>query len=176
MPLTPTATRTGRYSVTYTWSGTAPFNVWLDGINVLQNTTATTYTAQSTDGTTNPLPAIEVLDDTDTDAAQSQAYSPRVKFQWRGQADASLYIIEYFDDGEWTPIASVKESGIGYYSFESTAQGDGETVQFRVIAQDSRGYQSLPLTLSHTVVCNPAPPAVAYTYSAGTGLLTVAGV
>lgn len=174
MPLTPTATRIGSYSVKYDWSGTAPYDVWLNGVLVLNQTSLTTYTAQTTDGTTNPLPAVEITDDTDTDTAESKHYSPCVRFQWRGQSDASYYQVQQYVDAEWTPINMVKENGAGYYSFESSAQVDDTTAEFRVVPYDARGYAGLPLPITHAVVCNPAPPAVEYTYSAGTGLLTVA--
>ena len=172
MPITPTATRTGSYSVRYDWSGTAPFDVWRDGVKVLNQTDATTLTVQTTDGTTNPLPAVEILDSTDTDPAQSEVYSPRLRFQWRGQADASLYIVQQYTAGEWTTIQAVRESGIGYYCYDCLAQADGEDVQFRVLPQDSRGYQGLPISFTARVVCNPAPPAVAFTYDSGTGDVT----
>lgn len=174
MPVTPTATRTGSYAVRYEWMGTAPFDVWRDGRIVLEQTTATTYTAQTTDGTTAPLPAIEILDDTDTTIAQSRQYSPVVRFQWRGQSDASYYKIQQYVDSEWTAIGMVRESGAGYYSWASQPQTDGESVEFRVVPYDTRGYDGLPLPVTHTVVCNPSPPDVSYTYNAGTGLLTIA--
>ncbi len=176
MPLTPTATRIGSYSVQYAWSGTAPFNVWLDGANVLQDSTLTSYRAQTTDGTTNPLPAIEVLDSTDTEIAESRRYSPLVRIQWRGQNDAAFYIIEQNISASWTPLTMVREDGSGYYSFESTAQADGSTAEFRVIPYDSRGYDGIPVYITHSVVCNPSPPAIAYDYDDGTGDLTVEGI
>jgi len=174
MPVTPTATRVGTYAVRYDWTGTAPFDVWRDGQLVLDNTTATTYTAQTTDGTSNPLPAIEILDANDTAIAQSLQYSPMVRFQWRGQSDAAYYQIQQYVSSEWTAKGMVRESGIGYYSWESQPQTDGTSPQWRVVPYDSRGYAGLPLDVTHAVVRNPAPPAVTYTYSAGTGLLTIA--
>lgn len=173
MPIIPTATRTGSYSVKYDWAGTAPFDVWQDGVKILNQTTATTYTAQTTDGTTNPLPAVEVLDSTDTEVAQSKQFSPLVKFQWRGQSDASYYQVQQYVDAEWTAKAMVKENGTGYYSYESIPLTDDTTAEFRVVPYDIRGYAGLPLPITHTIVRNPPPPAVAYAYSAGTGLLTV---
>ena len=175
MPIIPTATRAGSYSVRYDWTGTAPFDVWLDGVKVLDGTELLTYTAQNIDASTNPLPAVEITDATDTETAQSEQYSPRVRMQWRGQSDADYYVVEQNIDAAWTALAMVRENGSGYYNFESTAQTDDTTAEFRVIPYDSRGYDGLPLYITHSVICNPAPPAVSYTYSAGTGDLTVAG-
>lgn len=175
MSLTPTATRTGSYSVRYDWAGTAPFDVWRDGVKILSGTDLTTCTVQTTDGTSNPLPAVEITDATDTEYAASLQYSPLVKFQWRGQADASYYVVEQYIDLAWTALAMIKENGSGYYSFQSQAQTDAATVDFRVIPYDARGYDGLPLTITHSVVCNPDPPPIGYSYSAGTGLLTIQG-
>lgn len=176
MPLTPQAVRTGTFSVRYYWSGVAPYDVWLDGVKVLAGSTLTNYAAQTTDGTTNPLPAIEVLDSTDTITAESKQYSPLVYFQWRGQSDASYYQVQQNIDAAWTPMAMIKEDGGGYYNFESTAQTDGIDAEFRVVPFDTRGYQGLPLPVTHRVTRNPAPPAVAYSYDDGTGNLTVEGI
>ena len=173
MPLTPTATRTGANSVKYTWSGTAPYDVWQDGIKVLDQTTLTQYIAQTLDGSTNPLPAIEVLDDTDTTTAQSYRFSPRVTFQWRGQADALVYLIQEYVDAEWTTRAAAVETGDGYYQFTTAALDDVTTATWRVRPQDANGYSGDPVTLTHFMVRNPAPPAVSYSYSSGTGNLTV---
>ena len=93
MPVTPTATRLAPSAVLYSWTGTAPFDVWLDGRKVMDQTSLTDYIAQTTDGTTNPLPAIEIFDANDTGTPQSQQYTPRPTFQWRGQADAAIYLI-----------------------------------------------------------------------------------
>ena len=172
--LTPTATRLGQYSVQYTWSGTSPYYVYQDGQLVLDATTATTYTAQTTDGTTNPLPAIEVHDSATAATIQSSVYSPLVRIQWRGQTDASYYLIEQYIDSEWTAMGRVRESGAGYYAYTTTAQEDGATVQLRVTPVDTRGYEGLATTFTHVVVCNPAPYPVTYSYNAGTGNVTVA--
>lgn len=173
MPVTPTATRIAPSAVRYTWTGTAPYDVWLEGRRVLQQTSLTEYVAQTTDGSTNPLPAVEIFDDTDTGTPENQAYSPRVRMQWRGQADAALYIIEEYVDAAWTARATVVEDGRGYYGFEGRAHEDGDSVQWRVVPQDSGGYQGDPLAFTFSVVCNPRPPAVAYTYDSGTGLTVV---
>lgn len=173
MPLIPTTERLGSYAVKYSWSGTAPYDVYQDGKLVLDQTSLTQYIAQTTDGTTNPLPAIEILDDTDTVTADSILYSPRVRFQWRGQSDAVLYIVQEYVSGTWTARGSVNEDGRGYYDFETQALADDTTAQWRVLPQDNNGYQGEPLPFSFYVVRNPAPPAVTFSYSAGTSNLTV---
>lgn len=170
MPLTPTATRIAPSAVRYEWAGTAPFDVWLDGRKVMDQTSLTQYIAQTTDGTTNPLPAVEVHDATDTGTPQNQKYSPRVRIQWRGQADASIYLIQEYADAQWNTRTTALEDGRGYYSVETPRQADGDTIEWRVVPQDSGGYQGAPMEFTMMVVCNPYPPAVTYTYDSGTGL------
>lgn len=170
MPATVTATLIAPNAIRYTWTGTAPYDVWQEGALVLSGTTLTEYIAQTTDGSTNPLPAIEVRDADDTGTAQNKAYSPRVRMQWRGQADAAVYIIQQYTGGEWVSRATVNEDRTGYYAFETTAHDDGDSAQWRVVPQDSGGYEGEPLGFTFAVVCNPMPPAVEYSYSSGTGL------
>ena len=177
MPITPTATKTGSYSVKYTWSGTAPFDVWQDGRKVLDQTTRTQYVAQPLDATSTPptvLPTVEIRDDNDTDTASSKVHSPLLRFQWRGQANVVLYIVQEYVVDTWTTRGAVRESGAGYYNYTTTVLADATTHQWRVIAQDENGYQGEALSLTHYMVRNPAPPDVSHSYDAGTGLLTVA--
>lgn len=176
MPLTPTAERVGDYAVKYSWSGTAPFDVWLDGVLLLNQTSLTERVVQTIDGTTDPLPAVEILDDTDTETAESYRYSPLLRFQWRGQAGVTLYLIQEYSDAAWTTRAVAYENGQGYYTHTTTALADATAHQWRVLAQDENGYTGDALTITHTTVRNPAPPAVAYSYDEGTGNLTVSAL
>ena len=174
MPVTPTTTRIAPSAIKYTWTGTAPYDVWVDGRKALDQTSLTEYITQTTDGTTNPLPPVEIFDATDTGTPQNKKYSPRLRFQWRGQSDAAIYLIQEYAAAAWTTKATVLEDGRGYYSFETPRQEDGATIQWRVLPQDSAGYQGDPLPFSFTVVCNPYPPAVEYTYSSIAGLIVSA--
>jgi hypothetical protein len=175
MSIPVTAERIAPNAIRYEWTGTAPYVVWERGSVVLNESSLTEYVAQNLDGTTNPLPAIEVLDSTDTVAAQNQNYSPRVRMQWRGQADAELYLIQEYVDSTWTTRDAVIESGAGYYGYETDPYDHGDAPQWRILPQDSGQYQGTPISFTFNIVCNPLPPAVAYTYDSGTGL-TVSAV
>lgn len=167
MPLTPTAERISSRTVKYTWSGDAPYDVWLDGTKVLSASDATQYIAQTTDGTTNPLPAIEVRDDNDSGLAQSEQYAPTFRLQWRGQTDAAIYIIQEYVSDNWTTRATAIETGAGYYNYTTRALPDNTSANWRVVPRDVNGYEGDPVYFTHTVVCNPAPPAVTFSYSGG---------
>jgi len=171
MPLTPQAERLGLYSTRYTWSGNAPYRVWVEGELRLDQSDATELIVQYP-GAAMPQ-AIEVLDSNDTDPAESEAYSPRLRLQWRGQADAAAYLVQRLAGSEWETRTPVGESGLGYYRYITVPEIDGTEVQWRIVAQDSQGYQGAVLRHTQTVVCNPLPPAFEDSYDAGTGLLTV---
>ena len=174
MPIIPTAERLGRYSTRYTWTGDAPFRVWVNGELRLDQTDATELIVQYP-GESIPH-AIEVLDDNDTDPAESQQFNPRLRLQWRGQRDASAYLVQRWTGSEWQNRTPVGESGAGYYRYLTVPEPDGAEVQWRVVAQDAQGYQGPVLRHTQTVVCNPLPPAIVDSYDADTGLLTVEAV
>lgn len=171
MPLTPTAERVGPYSVRYTWSGTAPYDVWVNGELVLNQTTDTTTVIQFP-GEAVPH-AVEVLDATDTGMAESLRYSPRLRLQWRGHAGVEHYRVQTYADSAWSTQQIASEDGRGYYTYTTIAQADATSAQWRVIPVDERGYEGEPVAFTFYVVRNPAPPAVDFSYNAGTGNLTV---
>ena len=171
MSLTPTAETVGAYSTRYTWSGTAPYDVYLNGDLYLDQTSATTAVIQYP-GETVPY-AIEVRDATDSGLPESVKFSPNLRLQWRGQAGTDYYKIETYTGGEWVTQQIAKENGAGYYSFVTVAQGDATSPQWRVVPVDARKYEGDPVSFTQYIVRNPEPPAVAFSYDAGTGDLTV---
>lgn len=173
MPLVTTAEQVAATTVRYSWSGTAPFDVWLNGECLLRQTTATAFTVEYNGEGAEPW--IEVLDATDVDPAASEAHSPRTRLQWRGQADANFYRVQRFneDTEEWEDRQFVTELGRGYLWSTTTPEVDGTTPQWRVLAEDARGYTSEVVAISRRIVCNPRTPVVAGSYDANTGELTV---
>ena len=173
MPLIPTAEQVSATTVRYDWSGTAPYDVWLRGNLIASQTTVTHLIVEYYDEAAEPW--IEVLDATDTDPAQSAVHSPCLRLQWRGQADAGLYLIQQWDGAAWVTKQVLQESGRGYYWTLTTPTADGAVARWRVAVEDYRGYAGAAV-LEHeqTMICNPGAPAVTGTYSAITGDLTVA--
>lgn len=173
MPLIPLAEQVGPTTVRYTWSGTAPFDVWLKGERLAYQTAATEFVVEYYGQDAEPW--IEVLDADDVSPAQSELYSPRLRLQWRGQTDADVYLIQRYDDdeAEWIDKQMVREMGRGYSWTRTTPEANGTTPQWRVMAQDARGYQSEVRSFTREVVCNPSTPAVSGVYDEGTGEITV---
>lgn len=171
MPLTPTCQRMGNTSWKYEWAGTAPYDVYKDGMLVLDQSDLVSLVVNGSNRHTPP--AIEIFDADDTTTPQSVLYSPRMRMQWRGQADADLYIIQEYVSAAWTDRQKVRENGQGYYNFTTTPLPDGSAAQWRVLAQDARGHRSDAINFTVTICRNPAPPAVAFAYDEDTTTLTV---
>jgi len=179
MPLVTTAEQVASTTVRYTWSGTAPYDMWLNGEKLLAGTLATSFIVDYSDGEAEPW--IEVLDADDTEPAQSEQYGPRMRLQWRGQADAEMYALQRFNpdpeegEEEWEDKQFVREMGRGYYRSWTTPEAHGSETLWRVVAQDTREYTSPVIEYSKLTVCNPGTPVVSGDYDADTGDLTVDG-
>lgn len=176
MPTITTITRKGPTSWEYQWTGTSPYDAYIQGAIVLSQTTATSLVVQgnSTAASTHTPPAVELRDANSTGTAESITYSPRLRFQWRGQSDASFYQVQRYVDSAWTTQQIVVEDGSGYYKYITIPLSDGATEQWRVVPTDARGYEGGSITIQQIIVCNPDPPDVVFTYSgAGTKTITV---
>lgn len=169
--------KTGALSWRYEWSGTAPFNVYAYGQLYLANTDQTSIDmAWDTDTAAHRIdpPPIEVIDSTETAAALKQVlHPPNAELQFRGQTTASYYDVELSSDAgaNWDSIL-VPEEGKGYYRVSLYVPLTLD-LQFRVSAFDAEGGQGDYMEFSlfhHTPTIDPA---VSYTYSAGTGLVTM---
>ena len=162
----------GTKACRYTWSGTAPYTVYLKGDAVLQNTDQTEYTAQWTDALVEP-PAIEVIDSTESAATLQQVlHSPKITLQFRGRRTNSYYVAQLWDGAAWAYDVTIIEDGRGYYQVDA---GFCETADylFRVTPYDASGTAGTPLQFSIFHHTNPTPPELSYTYDSGTGNLTV---
>lgn len=173
MPLITTTEQVAATTVRYSWSGTAPYDVWLNGECLLRQTASTSFVVEYDGESAEPW--IEVLDSTDVDPAQSELYSPRMRLQWRGQADAQHYAVQRFnvDTEAWDDAQFVAELGRGYCWTKTPPEADGATAPWRVVAMGSRGYESPVVAVGRVIVCNPRTPVVAGVYDALSGDLTV---
>lgn len=173
MPLLVTAEQVAATTVRYTWSGEAPYDVWLNGARVLRQTNQTAFVVEYNGEGAEPW--IEVLDANDSEPAQSELYSPILRIQWRGRADATGYTLERFnvDTEAWEPVQFLVEAGRGYCWTKTLAEIDGIEPEYRVVARDARDYESPVVEVTRRIVCNPRTPVVAGTYDSDTGELTV---
>jgi hypothetical protein len=164
----------------FTWTGTGPYDVVMHGQYLAQGQTAAEYTYSDfvrlgeTSDYADTAPPVEVIDTADTTTCQSLDHPPYARLQWRGNAAWTNYRVEQYISAVWTEVDNIAEAGTGYYLWHSDPLTDGATHQFRVIAVDQRGYESDPLAYSALVVTSPTPADVTLSYSAGTGLVTVA--
>lgn len=157
-------TRTWRY---YDFAGTGPWEVVRDG-QVIRASSLNDSIDVDGDDTEEP-PVLEIMD-SGGGTAPSQAHPPYVDLQWRGTAGLSLYKVQRYDGADWVDVENgeIPEVGTGYYGWSGTAQEDGTTAQYRVLAYDSEGNASPVVNATMTVIRVPAAPRVEHSYAAGT--------
>ena len=174
MPMDLQITKSGTKAWTFDWSaagGTAPYRLVLNSRVLSETTTLTAWTIEGDDE--YEPPALEVLDANDGEAA-SETYPSRATLQWRGKSNVYYYQVQESVASVWTNRVRVKEIGAGYYQHTTTELADCTASQWRVIAVDERGYESEPILFDFFPVRPPDPPSITLTYSALTGLVTVA--
>lgn len=161
----------------YAWTGTAPFSVFDYSTYdfTLRDSDDTEYFA-SNGGTVEPQ-AIEVFDSTeDSTTAKGVLYPAKITLQWRGYAYADYYDIqqETSTPGTYATVQTYTEDGRGYYQYTAAKLTDDVgTGSYRIITVDKSG-AVVNTDFEAVIIRNPNPPELTYTYSAGTGLLTIA--
>jgi hypothetical protein len=168
-------TKLGYGTWQYTWTGTAPFRVfnYQTYAYVLKDSADTAIVVTSTNDIEPP--AIEVFDSTETADPQGVTYPAQLVLQWRGYKYAASYRIEKETaPSTYTEVQNYFEDGRGYYVFTAGIQSDDVVeASYRVVTIDKSG-EEIDTDSAAYVIRNPSPPLLTYTYSAGTGLLTVA--
>ena len=167
----------GGQGTRYTWTGTAPFDVYgADGEALLLQTSATELTLEH-EGETEP-PIIEVRDADSTGTAATAENPAWGMLQWRGRANVDRWKVEYYTGSAWAEAdgSPVKNTGRGYYQFRTPVLADGTAAQYRVVPVDARDYEGDSQAFSFTVIRNPEPPAVAVSWDkAGSQVVVAAG-
>ncbi len=153
--------QTAPQSWQYTWSGTAPFDVWNEGDLILNQTTDTSLIVSGDDS--EEPPALEVRDVADTEDAQNVQWPPGLTLQWHSEeADSvDLYLIQEWTGAAWVTRQIAIEEGRGYYRHTTRPQTDGEELLWRVVALDQVGNEgnARAFTVAEHVR-NPDPPRI----------------
>lgn len=92
---------------------------------------------------------------------------------WWGVDAASYYTVEWYNVTAWEEVKRIDDEGQGWFAWQSGLLDDLSTQQFRVRAMGVNGNLGTLNTLSIEVVGNPSPPAVDWSYAAGTGKVTI---
>lgn len=169
-------TKDGKQSWKYTWTGTDPYDVYRADLGLIELTQTDleeiTLTGYSTLSNTNLAlddeepPPLEIIDSADTSTPECLTYPPFSVLQWRGNADASYYIVQQYVGSTWTTYGEpTVENGAGYYKVSTGPLADVTTHNWRVLPVDSEGNQGDPVTFEIFMVRNPAPPRITCTYS-----------
>lgn len=175
-------TQIGAGTWRYTYSGTAPFRRYCKGALVASPTDTTTGYSDDTflvvedvDDLLEP-PVVEVYDSTDTTSVPLQLENAsRTVLQWRGSEGDAMYYLTYWNGVAYVPplFPYVMSQGLGYYQYAVTTPETGsETWRITTMLED--GTESDDVDITVVLVPNPDPPSISMTYSAGTGLVTIA--
>ena len=164
-----TITKYGTTTWQQEWSGVGPYQMYTGGLQIHGDLPAGVDTYNDVSITqrhndTEEPPALEVLDSTQGETPQNIKHPPRATLQWRGNTSAVRYKIEEKIASVWTLRATVKETGLGYYQYDTEALVDSATANFRVKILDERDYESEPLLFDVFTVRNPAPPLYTATW------------
>ena len=162
-----TATYRGDNTWRLTWSGTAPFTIYRNGIDIA-TTSVTTYDLQGLDAND----AIEVIEAAETQALWT--YPQRATFVWAAVADAATYQVEEYVSGAWTLRREITDRGEGYFTWSTRVLEDCQTHQFRIIALDAAGNESTAEALTFFWVRTPDAPTIDTVELAGTTLTITA--
>jgi hypothetical protein len=171
-------TRSGGNSYTYTWTGTGPYDLYIDGVlyypqDGVLPTTDTSIIITNFGDNEEPRP-LEIIDTSGTDVADNINNGPQGILQWRGDLNAASYIVQQKVSGTFVDIAPVREDRRGYYRYDTVALDDVTTHNWRVLPRDEHAVNGDPVEFDFFMVRNPVPKKVEYSYDAGTGNLTIA--
>lgn len=174
MALTPdTIKRIGDRAWQFEYTGTAPFNIYLDGQLRIGNIAETIVNIehQGLEGSTDEEepPALEIVDSVDTSDVQSLVNPAVVTLQWRGVTDADFYLVQKDNGSGFNTISHpIFEQARGYYKYNSRALPDVMIHNFRVIAVEEiiNGIdkESTPITFDIFIVRNPLVPRITIEY------------
>jgi len=92
---------------------------------------------------------------------------------WYGNPLVANYLIEQWQVSAWVQVAEVFETGESVYRWQTGVLPNNAESQFRVRAFDHVGNESAPLLLSKYVVRRPEKTEWSWSYSQGTGQVTV---
>jgi len=117
-------------------------------------------------------PFVEVLDE--ACLRPEYAYPGQWDLHWYwSQPDASSFRVEQFVGAAWVEKGTVPYYVDGYFTWRTPWLADVTVHQFRVVAITIGGLEALPIPFTAEMVRHPDVPDQNFSYSAGTGKVTV---
>lgn len=162
------------WEVPFTSDRTAPIDIRI----CINGAVVNQYTLNGTQDTVRVqcLPdegiALEILDH--EDAVLSPAFPGRLTLNWTAVGSAKRYRVEEYVSSSWIERQTLIATGETAFSWETRWLENQTTHQFRVIPITAGGTEGTALAFSALMVRNDVVPDVTYTYSAGTGKVTIA--
>lgn len=155
-----------------THSGTGPFRVILKG-RELSTDDLTSHVYQDVTAYAAGPPDIEVLDTYAGDTSIGETYPPYAALKWRGRTTASHYKIYRHNGSAYAQVGVVLETGRGYYRWTDSAVNSPTDRLYKVTTIDTEGNESDGQIIPVHVAGVPGRATQSYSYSAGTGNVTV---
>jgi hypothetical protein len=148
--------RNANRSWTFTWEGDPDdsHRIILWGI-LLTTVEGLSYTWEGQEYVDFPPPLeITLLNE----KALSETFLPYFIVQWYGSDDAEDYLVQKLVGNTWTTINRVGGNNQWVYTFQTAILIDETTYDYRIVAINSVGDQSVPRRYRRFVVCPPKPP------------------
>ena len=147
----------------------ARFWIYLNGSLIESNSPTTSMIVVLDSG---GLAELEVLDAAVSD--DDPTYPARTRIAWYAVDGAAQYRVEEYVSGDWTERKTFRSEDADFFVFESRILEDSTSHQFRVVPIGADANEGTPLSWTILMVRRPDPPNVTFSYSSGTGEVTIA--
>lgn len=118
----------------------------------------------------NEFPIIEILDGSEIGTT---AYPGKFTLGWESVENTRHYLVQEFVDAAFVTRQRIRETGLGYYSWESGFLKDDAEHIFRVVPVGLNGVTGTELEFTRFMRRHPNPPDTTIVYSDITGRITV---
>ena len=116
------------------------------------------------------FPIIEILDG---EEFGTLAYPGRFTLGWEAVENTLHYLVQEFVDAAFVTRQRIRETGIGYYSWESRFLEDDTEHNFQIVPVGLNGVTGIELEFTRFMRRHPDPPDTTIVYDDGTGKITV---
>lgn len=155
----------------FRWTGTAPFNIFsFERFSYIKTNYTPTEIILYHESDVEP-PALRVFDAFEGMPDFSALNPAELQAQWRGKRDAlGGYVVR---DLNVDVVATIPETGKGYYIFNGQVAEDGTVFEYTVNAIGYGTDESRPITQEFELITYPRPPIISASYDDVTGDITV---
>lgn len=162
--------RVGAAEFLYTWTGTPPFTIFVNGRLRFEDYDGNTLVVYSSDAQEPPW--LEIIEGADVSTAYSTLYPTTPRIQWRGHVWASHYVVFKAGSPD-TELARISETGKGVYSYEPEELDYNEDARYLVQVVNYFGATQGSVWFQITNAGTPLPPSISLSYNETAHTFTV---